>query len=574
MCEYALKSASRRASTAAALSLLSLLGALAVCEVGLRLFHPKYEEVAQSQRYREDESRGWAPAPNTIHYRTHPDTGVHHPVIYNNFGSRQHRNFDADALKGAENVAFFGDSYVENSGIEAQYSFTEVLDFLLNLHRGSGGVAHDHSAFNVLNLGIDGYGPGQEFVWYQQFPHRDDLDHVFYVLCDNDIENFHRHRLFSLDDSGDLVPNEAATRGFMTTALSSLHLTYLFLDFGQRLNVLESTSAGPAPTMAASLPFGKVGPIHEINHRVMLQRRPERTPSAGALDDSVAAFQTLLLHWKDVVEGHGGEFHVVVLPYMSRDSVQAILPTQLDVVYLLDCFNRVIPQFNYSDWRFREDAHWNEAGNMVAAHCLYRLLERGIGLSPLSETDLANARHEYYSAVDTGNWDPPPAWTAPPARSALSRARIAAKYMALYDRRRILGSLQSSTPVARADWLVYQRERGPNGGAALAYVKTPCRKADTRSPFFLHVMPRDSGQLSIARSVFGFDNLDFNFADAWQAASAHDVSKEGWTLDDSCVFITELPPYEVARVRTGQYTADGPIWEVEIVFDGMASDPS
>lgn len=546
------KTVARRVSTVV-LSLLSLLGAIVVCEVALRLLHPKYEDVAQSQKYQADESRIWAPIPNTSRYKAHPDTGRRHPVIYNEFGSRQHRRFDVDALKDAENIAFFGDSYVENTGIEAQYSFTEVLDFLLNHGAAEGRTSHDSdSAFNVFNFGIDGYGPGQEFVWYRQFPHSGDLDHVFYVFCDNDIRNFHHHHLFSLDDSGDLVPNVAVTRGLLTTALSRLHLTYLVLDFAQRHHLMDRPTV-PTP-ITIGPPPGQFEPIHKINQRI-LERQHGAVPSEDALDNSVAAFQSLLLHWKNVVEGHGGEFHVVVLPYMNRHSVQAVFPAQLDVVYLLDCFRDMTPRFNYSDWRFRADAHWNEAGNMVAAHCLYRLLEEETNLPRLSETVLASARYEYYSAVGTGGWNPPAAWVASPARGTTGAAAIVAKYMELDGRIGFLNQLTRSTPVARADWLVYLLLKRPTGRAALAYVKAPCRREDRQTPFFLYVTPRDAGQLSEERAVHGFDNLDFNFEDAW---------RHGWELDNSCVFSIELPLYEIARVRTGQYAVDKLVWEVEV----------
>ena len=558
------KTVARRASTVV-LSLLSLLGALVVCEAALRLFHPKYEDVAQSQRYQADESRIWAPIPNTSRYKAHPDTGRRHPVIYNEFGSRQHRRFDVDALKDAENIAFFGDSFVENTGIEAQYSFTEVLDFLLNHGAAEGRPSHgDHSAFNVLNFGVDGYGPGQEFVWYRQFPHSEDLDHVFYVFCDNDINNFHHHHLFSLDESGDLVPNVAVTRGLLTTALSRFHLTYLVLDFAQRLDLMDRPTV-PTPVMTGPPP-GQIEPIHKINERILMRKQHGAAPSEDALDNSVAAFQALLLHWRGVVESHGGEFHVVVPPYMNRESVQGVFPTQLEVSYLLECFIDEIPQFHYSDWRFRTDAHWNEAGNMVAAHCLYRLLEESGDLPLLSEAALANARHKYYSAVGTG-WNPPADWVAPLTTSTASAAGIVSKYMELDDRHRVLESLARSTPAARADWLVHLLPRRPSGRAALAYVKAPCRREDRQTPFFLHVTPRDAGQLSEERAVHGFDNLDFNFEDAWGTVSAGDISRESWMLNDSCVFSIELPLYEIARVRTGQYTVDELVWDVEFEFD-------
>ena len=551
------KPASRWISTSLLL-LLSSLGALIVCEAGLRLFHPKYEDVSRYGKYPAYESRLWARPPNTSRYKAHPDTGVRHPVIYNEFGSRQHRRFDVDALKQAENVAFFGDSFAENSGIEAQYSFTEILDFLLNLQ--------DDRDFNVLNFGIDGYGPGQEFVWYQQFSHRDDLDHVLYVFCDNDIENFHNHRLFALDDSGNLVSNVAVGRGPLVTALSRLHLTHLVLDFGLGLPWLRSVVS----PLSQRRTHERLEPIHELAKRTRLRQQGDAS-SGDAIDDSIEAFQALLSHWKEVVEAHGGTFRVVVLPYLTRQSVRGLFPMQLDVVYLIECFNDMIPHFNYyAGWSFRSaDTHWNEAGNMVAAHCLYRLLEEEMGAGSLSEATLASARHEYYSAVGVNGWRPPPAWAAPATEGTMDGARIAAKYMELDHRHRVLEELDDSTPIAVSDWAVYLLPERPSRRAVLAYVKTPCEEGQ-EDPFFLHVTPRNPRRLSSERAADGFDNLDFFFTDAWLVTSprsASDVSKEGWTLNDRCVFGTELPRYEVARIRTGQYTGESEIWEVEIALD-------
>ena len=112
----------------------------------------------------------------------------------------------------------------------------------------------------------------------------------------------------------------------------------------------------------------------------------------------------------------------------------------------------------------------------------------------------------------------------------------------------------------------------------LAYAKTPCREEDREDAFFLHVTPRDPRRLSTERAVHGFDNLDFYFAAAGPTitpnAQANHVPNGGWTFGDHCVYGAELPRYEIARIRTGQYAADGRIWEVEVVFDGMAGGPS
>ena len=105
------------------LALGSLVVGLSLCEVALRVFHPRYEYAAN-------------PPQRTYPYwrseHRHPDTGAKHLVAYNNLGSRQHRNFHERDLAGAVNLAFFGDSFTENLRLPAHHSFTEVLDHLLN----------------------------------------------------------------------------------------------------------------------------------------------------------------------------------------------------------------------------------------------------------------------------------------------------------------------------------------------------------------------------------------------------------------------------------------------------------
>ena len=90
----------------------ALLLALLLCEAALRLFLPKYRDVAEGRALRPDELRIYAPLPNTRDWRVNPATKRRHPFHMNNLGLRQHRNFsDADILS-ATTVGVFGDSFV------------------------------------------------------------------------------------------------------------------------------------------------------------------------------------------------------------------------------------------------------------------------------------------------------------------------------------------------------------------------------------------------------------------------------------------------------------------------------
>ena len=105
--------------------------------------------------------------------------------------------------------------------------------------------------------------------------------------------------------------------------------------------------------------------------------------------------------------------------------------------------------------------------------------------------------------------------------------------------------------VVRSDYDVYLHKR------QLVYVNEQCN-ADTSPSFFVEVTPVDGSDLSIWRRLHGieFEGHGFSFDDF--------VHRMG----NTCIAVRDLPDYEIARIRTGQYVADGPwIWHGEIRFD-------
>ena len=75
----------------------------------------------------------------------------------------------------------------------------------------------------------------------------------------------------------------------------------------------------------------------------------------------------------------------------------------------------------------------------------------------------------------------------------------------------------------------------------VVYKKTQCEAEDANLPFFLHVFPIDRNDLSVRRRPYGFDNLDFDFAEY------------GRYVEGTCVAARELPDYPVSSIATGQF---------------------
>ena len=103
-------------------------------------------------------------------------------------------------------------------------------------------------------------------------------------------------------------------------------------------------------------------------------------------------------------------------------------------------------------------------------------------------------------------------------------------------------------PVAKSDFDVYLRGNG------LAYLKENCVADDTDARFFLHIVPADPADLPAVWREYGFENLDFWFAD------------HGAYAGDKCVAERELPDYPITRIRTGQNAeaSGGDAWRVDV----------
>ena len=119
-------------------------------------------------------------------------------------------------------------------------------------------------------------------------------------------------------------------------------------------------------------------------------------------------------------------------------------------------------------------------------------------------------------------------------------------------------SATSGEPAVRSVFDVYIGEN------TVSYLKSPCGAADVQAQFFLHVVPEDVEDLPADRRQYGFDNLDFRY-DRFAALA----------FGGMCIAKRPLPDYPIARIRTGQFTAnDGEIRQAEFAVGAVEGAPS
>ena len=119
---------------------------------------------------------------------------------------------------------------------------------------------------------------------------------------------------------------------------------------------------------------------------------------------------------------------------------------------------------------------------------------------------------------------------------AVWRADIEFAAQALYER---IAAGHYGQPVAQSDFDVYLR------GDRLTYIKEPCAPGDADARFLLHIIPADPADLPADSREYGFENLNFQFAD------------HGGRAGDICAAERELPAYPIDRIRTGQFVSGG-----------------
>ena len=113
---------------------------------------------------------------------------------------------------------------------------------------------------------------------------------------------------------------------------------------------------------------------------------------------------------------------------------------------------------------------------------------------------------------------------------------------------------ETDKPLIQSDFDVYLKD------GRLIYINEHCDESHIDDIFFLGAFPVDNYVLIESRRTFGFDNMDFDFADY------------GFGGPERCIAVRPLPEYPVEWIHTGQLiaTEDGyhHTWEGEAVLSG------
>ena len=389
--------------------IVALFLTLLIIEGLLRVFFPQYMYAANS-KFMTSPYRIFKRMPNSVGVVIHPDTGKKQLFLTNEVGQHQHRHRNLALLNNNNfiKIGIFGDSFTENMRIESQYSFVEVLDYLLNCNQ---------KRFEVYNFGVEGYGTDQSFVYYRDSPLAHKMNYILYIFCANDIRNNFENRLFSFGTDDKLISTGVHHYSFLKKFISKFYLTYFLEDIYYKLSAKYNFTIGSIMASWSKRNGNKLSNnIYEkVRGHYGLQMERDLFNGRKTRETRYATklFYLILRNWQKLTHSRKEKFIIVSLPRPNEHKLRYLFKDEDNFIDLWHQFYGNVKcsmsngscQKLYNPWRFKHNDHWNEAGNLKAAIVLYKYFSKSLGLKNYGNKWLNNKLVDYYSAF-TGGWQP------------------------------------------------------------------------------------------------------------------------------------------------------------------------
>ena len=418
----------RRVFFAGVVIALALVLSLGLAEGVLRVARPELGVLVENA-FLENSSRIFATSRNTRQNVPHPDWKKEHTIHYNNLGLKQCREFVVPKPPGVTRIGFFGDSFTENVFMPTQYSFTEPLDFLLNRTGGR---------FEVLNFGTSGYGTDQEYLQYREEAKRLGLDVAVVMIYQNDLGDILSNRLYLLDAEGKVKRAEARRSSWAVRALKRLRLTYFILDAWKRVKEGGEGSQPSAPLDAST----ETATRESIEKAVLDElARPEKGKGRdlesrfGEMErKAMLLFAAVMNTWEDEARRDGVKMYAVFVPnnYPNQELMKWVVSAiKMESLDLLPDFLRESPDLK--DLFFKNDRHWNEEGNKIAAVGLFKFLAEKLKIGHGGDDFIRKNLGLYYSSLARPYIPLTSRWLDSTQAGAAQKADIQARYLALVE---------------------------------------------------------------------------------------------------------------------------------------------
>ncbi|MEZ4652052.1 MAG: SGNH/GDSL hydrolase family protein [Candidatus Eisenbacteria bacterium] len=353
--------------------LLSILAAEAI----LRRFAPQIAESRDLSRFHP--TLGWELIPGATARSVFP--GEFNGVVRVSSQGLLDREYSLVCPSGMRRIVVLGDSFTAGLGVDASKNFTERLE-----------DAWDGRA-EVLNFGVNGYGPVQEFLALRDkaLHYQPDLALVV-VYVRNDFDDilgrydwgFPRPLVEAADSTFRLtnvpIPRPAAIGLGPVTLLLSYRKLHLYRLISKRVNPHGALWADPPELQLCRIsPSPEIRRAFDLTERVLVAMK--QVCAASGTDLVVAIAPSIVQvypdrYWNEVLADHGADASDFDLEEPDRRLCRIGTDHDIETIDLLPALREAgkeDPELYY-----RRNLHWTARGHAVVARALQERLERRI----------------------------------------------------------------------------------------------------------------------------------------------------------------------------------------------------
>ena len=338
-------------------------------------------------RYNELTKNNLKPSP-AIYERAHSSIQKHkHPdldyVIENYFDKSGVKNFDTIDTSNKKNIiGIFGDSFAENIAVDKEFEYSHILD-------------QNIKKYKVVNYGIGGYSADQVFIRYLKYKDHD-IRHVFFLLMPGD-QGFSTKSEFR--ENGEYIIDIPKINSFYNF-VGKLNITYFSIDIYYYLKskIYENFTSVNIENYNSVL----ANKIYKKFYHPDLKNCKENFKSQkDFLNDICAKNLINLLHiFRNKVVENGSKFYILIYPNTKHISYfnRIIVDEKNDFkFYILNKNLETGSFFNNKQTNFKNDAHWNEYGNLIFANNLIDIFNKiGIVENQLPFQNIFNKIKKFY----------------------------------------------------------------------------------------------------------------------------------------------------------------------------------
>lgn len=327
-------------------------------EAATRLILPT--SVKLRLMHKPDKELGFRLVPNYhMEYETSDSSTS---ISVNSEGLRDHEYPKGKAPPDTFRILAVGDSFTFGLGVDIEESYPKVLEAMLNRSPLNRYVRK----YEVVNAGVDGYGPEQEYLYLKELLNRYRPDLVIVGLYSNDVNDVMSGIPLALTKS------ELKNRFYFLSYLSSLRILVKRLFIDKR----------------------------DIKKDLFEIYQDQHPP---AFEKALKLTEEYLVRIRDTSGSMGAKTVIIIIPSCFEVDRSEWEKRGLGSLYSNDFFNRHMTKFSDTFREFGEtthiatlpllpvlrksetrplyltrDSHWNRKGHRLAAKAIYNYLKKEV----------------------------------------------------------------------------------------------------------------------------------------------------------------------------------------------------